>query len=579
MRTISTDVLIVGAGPCGLTASALLASYGVSALTVSQYQGTAHTPRAHITNMRTMEVFRDLGIESEVENVAQKLSFLSNNVLTTSLAGQEIARYKSYGSGADRLSDYAAASPCQPLNAPQHVMEPVILDAARRLGAEIRFYNQFLELKQTPDLVVSKIRDRKTGEVYEVHSQYVLGADGGRSTVAEQIGAQFQGQSGLVNMASLWLEADLEKYTAYRPSVIYTIYQPGHNNGALSGTWICVSPWHEWVFVSPAAADTPESVLIERARRSIGDSEVELRLKKVVSWQINHLFATKYRRQRVFLAGDAAHRHPPTGGLGSNTSVQDAFNLAWKLAFVISGQAGVELLESYHDERQPVGRSVVERAMKNLGNVGAVPQAIGFYPGQSEQDDWAAIDYLYSDRPGADERRKKLVEAIRLQNYRSNALGVELGQQYRSSAILDDGSPAPLSATDPELYYQPTTRPGAYLPHAWIQHNQRQMSTLDIAGHGRLCLFIGIVGETWREAASIVSEELGVDLSVISIGFRCEHDDVLGDWTAVRGVDDDGAMLVRPDRYIAWRSQRASSDAVGVLRNALRQILGLGERD
>lgn len=173
---------------------------------------------------------------------------------------------------------------------------------------------------------------------------------------------------------------------------------------------------------------------------TIGDPDVAIRVKNAAHWQVNHLYATSYRKGRVFIAGDAAHRHPPSGGLGTNTSVQDAFNLVWKLRFELAGKAGPELLDSYYDERQPVGQSVVERAMKSLYNVAPVPRALGFSKGQSAEEGWASLNDLFSGRPGAEERRDALAAAVKLQDYRSNALGVELGQRYQRGALVYDGT-------------------------------------------------------------------------------------------------------------------------------------------
>ena len=575
MRTIETDVLVVGAGPCGLTASVALASLGVKAITLTRYTGPAHTPRAHITNIRTVEVFRDLKIENEVKTVAHSLSFLCHNVFGTSLAGREVARYRSYGSPADRLSDYAAASPCKPINAPQHVMEPVLLAAARQRGADVRFSTELTRIEQTPEAVLAHVRERKTGEEYTIRARYAIGADGGRSLVAEQMGIRFEGEAGLRDMVNMWVEADLSKYTAYRPGVLYTMFQPGNDHWVGSGTWMCVRPWDDWIFVSPGTADTPEAELLERARLTIGDPDVQIKVKNIVGWQVNHLFATRYRVGRVFIAGDAAHRHPPAGGLGTNTSVQDSYNLAWKLAYVLSGKAGEGLLDSYHDERQPVGQFVVERAMKSLHNNASIPEALGFKPGRSPEQGWAALDELFSAAPGAAERRAELAAAVKLQNYRSNALGVELGQHYASRAIVGDGTPFPEPKRDPELFYQPTTHPGAYLPHAWIEHQRQQVSTIDLAGDGRFSLFVGIGGERWAQAAAEVAAELGLELDVRKVGVGCDYNDVLGDWTAMREVGDDGALLVRPDRHIAWRAQDLPASPATALRAALRQVLAL----
>jgi 2,4-dichlorophenol 6-monooxygenase len=388
VRTIETDVLVVGAGLTGLAASALLGTLGVSAITISRHPGTALQPRATHTNQRTVEILRDLGIEDEVRQVGAPLKTLGNNVLATSFTGQEIFRYSSYGA-ADRMADYAAASPCDGLSVGQHVYEPVLLTQARQRGADIRFSHELMDVTQSEDAVLSRVRDAQ-GE-YLIRSRYVIGADGGRSRIAEQLGFQFEGQSALKHMQNTWIEVDLAEHAAYRPSVVYTILQPGGDSWVGSGTFVCVRPWHDWVVVreydpSQGEPDASEAAVVEFARTLIGDPSAQVRVKGTSKWQVNNVVATEYRRGRVFLAGDAAHRHPPSGGLGGNTSIQDAYNLAWKLAFVLSGRAGEDLLDSYEEERQPVGKQIVDRAIENMRNQGAAVQALGLRRGQSSEE-------------------------------------------------------------------------------------------------------------------------------------------------------------------------------------------------
>lgn len=571
MRTIDTDVLVVGTGPCGITTAALLATMGVRTIAISRYPGPAHTPRASITNSRTMEVFRDLQIEEQIQAVGESLALLRDNVFVASMAGRELARYRSYGTRADRLSDYAAASPSEAYNVLQHVVEPVLVDTASARGADVRFSTELVEITQTEEKVSGRVRQRDTGEEYNVQASYALAADGARSSVAQQLGIAFEGESGLRDLLNFWVEVDLSEYTAYRPAVLYSALPPGDVRAG--GSWLCIRPWDEWYFLTAGGADTTEAELLARARMTIGDPDIEIRVKDISPWQINHMFATEYRKGRILLGGDAAHRHPPAGGLGSNTSIQDSFNLAWKLAYVVSGQAGPELLDSYHDERQPIGQSVVERAMKSLQGVSAVANALGLSPRQTAEDAWTAVEDVFSDSADAAGRRDGLTAALRLQDYRSNALGVELGQRYRSAAVIDDGTPWPEPEGDPDLYYRPTTHPGAYLPHAWIEHQQQLVSTLDLVGRGRFTLLVGIGGEPWQEAAAVVSAELGVDLAVRMIGMRCDYDDVYGEWAEVREIGDHGALLVRPDRHVAWRTQDRPESPTAVLGGVLRQVL------
>ncbi|MFD5329833.1 FAD-dependent monooxygenase, partial [Streptomyces sp. NPDC127092] len=256
----------------------------------------------------------------------------------------------------------------------------------------------------------------------------------------------------------------------------YSMAQPGNDYWVGSGTWICVKPWTEWVLLcmynpEDGEPDTSEASVIERARATIGDDSIDIRIKAVSKWQINHVIADTYQKGRVFLAGDAAHRHPPANGLGTNTSVQDAFNLAWKLAFVLRGHASPHLLDSYTQERQPVGQQVVDRAMTSVRDMLPISEALGFRPGQSTEEGWDTVHELFSDTDAGRRRRTELDAAVQLQNYQFNAHGVELGQRYRSAAVVDDGTPFPDPVGDPELYYQPTTHPGARLPHAWLEHH------------------------------------------------------------------------------------------------------------
>jgi 2,4-dichlorophenol 6-monooxygenase len=575
---IETDVLVVGAGPAGLTMSALLATYGVDAVTITRYAGTANSPRAHITNQRTMEVFRDLGIEDQIRAIATPDHFMSNNVWATSFAGQEIARLQTWGTSADRKGDYEAASPSSMCNIPQHILEPEILATARARGADIQFGTELVAINQNDDYVDAIIRDRETGDTGTVRAKYVVGADGARSTVAEQLGFPMKGEAGLGAALNIWLEADLTKYCEYRPGTLYWMAQPGNDYWVGSGTWINVKPFTEWVLLSmydPASGepDLSEEALIARAHQTIGDSDVKVKIKAVSKWQINHMVAETFQLGRVFIAGDAAHRHPPANGLGSNTSIQDSFNLAWKLAAVLGNHASPSLLASYTEERQPVGQQVVDRAMKSVQDMAPISQALGFAPGQSSEDGWSSLKELFSATPTSAARRMRLAEAVQLQNYQFNCHGVELGQRYQSQAVVEDGTAWPEHEDDPELYYRATTKPGSPIPHAWVQKGNQRISTLDLVGKGRFTLVTGIDNEAWRQAAAAVMDEFGVSMDVAQIGVRCDYDDVLNTWSSIRQTDDTGCLLVRPDRIIAWRQQSRSTDPVVALRAALTDIL------
>ena len=525
-----------------------------------------------------MEVFRDLRIESQIREVSAPLSWLHNNLFVTSLAGVEIARYKSYGTSADRVSDYMSASPCEAVNCPQHVMEPVLLAAARERGADVRFLNELVHIKQTSDGVQVRVRERDSGNEYVVNARYVVAADGARSRIANDLGFSFKGEADLQRMATCWIEVDLAQYVGYRPGVVTWVAHPGYFEKTFgTASFVSVRPWSEWLLIYPKNGDTlPSKVdVIDRARRAIGDPTKDVKVKAINEWQVNNVVATEYRKGRVFLAGDAAHRHPPAGGLGTNTSIQDAFNLGWKLVWVLTGRAGEGLLDSYEPERLPVGEQVVARAIQSWFDNVALVDAIGLRSDQTPEQGWAAVHEIYEDSPRAVERRETLAKALERVKYRSNALGVELGQRYVSDAVVDDGAPFPESGRDPELYYEPTSHPGACLPHAWVEHRRARLSTLDLVGHGRFSMIVGVGGERWARAAADVAVALSIELPVYRVGLRCEYDDVDGEWEAVREVTETGAILVRPDRHVAWRSTGLCDDPSKELEAALRRVLAL----
>jgi 2,4-dichlorophenol 6-monooxygenase len=282
MRTIDAEVLVVGAGVTGLTASALLAAQGVKTITIARHSGTGRTPRASMLNQRTIEVFRDMAIEDLVRAIGTPATRLGHNVLLTGFQGIEIGRYSCYGAGGHQLSDYTAASPCETFILEQQHVEPVLLTAARERGAEVRWSTELLAIEQTSDHVMAHLRERRTAAEYTIRASYAVAADGARSLVARQLGFGFHGESGLMSMVNTWLEVDLSRYTAHRPGAIYWMIQPGNDYWVGSGTWICHRPFSEWIVsrqydIADGPPDTSEQGAIAHARTVIGDPEIPIR--------------------------------------------------------------------------------------------------------------------------------------------------------------------------------------------------------------------------------------------------------------------------------------------------------------
>jgi 2,4-dichlorophenol 6-monooxygenase len=577
---IETDVLIVGAGPAGLSAALFLSEYGVENVLLEKYHWMANTPRAHITNQRTVEIMRDMGLEEEVIEKATPQELMGDQVFCESLAGEELARLLTWYNHPRRKADHDLASPSKICDLPQDLFEPILLDAAAARGTRVYLNTEYLSLEQDESGVTVTVRDRIADSTYQIRAKYLLGADGGRSQVAEDIGLPMEGQMDIAGSMNIVLRADLSKYVAHRPSVLYWVLQPGSDVGGIGmGLVRMVRPWYKWLLlwgydINEPPPDIDEEEATRIAHNLIGDDTIPIGILDISLWGNNRLYATRYSNGRVFCMGDACHWHPPSNGLGSNTSIQDAYNLAWKLALVLKEKANRTLLETYNDERAPTGKQIVERANKSIEEFGPIFEALGLSETEDEEQMRANMEARKEDTPEATEQRQKLREAIQLKNYEFNTHGVELGQRYRSAAVVSDETPEPAYDRDPELYYHPTTWPGARLPHCWLGQNGRKVSTLDLAGKGRFALFTGIGGEAWKEAAEEVSARTGVEIACFVVGPGREVLDIYDDWARLSEVTESGCVLVRPDAHVGWRRRTVAEDCAAELARVMDKILG-----
>jgi 2,4-dichlorophenol 6-monooxygenase len=550
VTSIETPVLIVGGGPAGLTTATALAQYGVGHVLVNKHEGTAHTPRAHIVNQRTVEIMRHLGCEDDLLAVATPQEMMRNNLWVTSLAGREVARLDAWGTGADRRDDYAASSPSPMANCAQTVFEPMLFDVARRSGADLRFGHEFLGYERDGGDFMSTVRRRSTGEETVIRSRHLIGADGARSKVLELAGLTVGGRAAISHAVNVWFRADLSQYLAHRPGVL-TWFIPSEDTAKLQLlTIICHKPFTEFVLVLryDPTVDDISTWTLDRIRpcveAAVGEAVPDLELLGIAGWQVNGLVAPQYSNDGVHCMGDAVHRHPPTNGLGLNMSVADGYNLAWKLALVEKGRAGKGLLDTYSLERQPAGAEGVARAL------------------QSAKE---AARFSFDDAAS-------LSESLRIANYQFNAHGIELGHCYDAGAVVHDGSSYSENPRDPVLYHHPTTRPGARLAHARLVCDGSPLSTLDLVDGLSFSLLTGRDGAAWIDAAASVSAEIGVEIAVHKIdvdGLR----DPYNDWARVREVDDSGCVLVRPDRHVGWRSMSSHDDPHGGLLRVMRKVL------
>ncbi|ENV16189.1 FAD-dependent oxidoreductase [Acinetobacter guillouiae] len=586
-KIIETDVFIVGAGPSGAIASLLLAHAGIRNIIINKYSSTSPTPRAHIVNQRTMEILRDLEIEEAAKKLSTPWSYMGEHVFASSLVGQEYGRIPAWASSPLAQGEHMAASPSRYCDLPQLYFEPLLISETALRGADVRFKTEYLSHIQDDIGVTIQLLDKLTETEFTVRAKYLIGADGAHSKVAQDIGIEFEGDLSLGDSGSINIEfeADLSNYCNHRKSDMYWMLQTGHGlNGPEGGPGFgvlrMVRPWTKWVCVGGyyKAKGTPKlsyEDAVTYVNRILGTDTIPIKITAVSTWENNRQFALNSSKGRVFCIGDAIHKHTPFGGLGMNTSIQDAYNLAWKLAMVIKGQANHTLLESFDTERTPIAKQIVNHAFDSTMTLIPLLKATGLKPNEDNSAETKlAFEWLREPTIEGAKRRAELKNAMQatLDGFGS-AHGVELNQRYVSKAILSDGSAEEVFIKDPKYFYQASTRPGSHIPHVWLQKNQHKISTLDLCGKGTFTLLTGLSGQAWLEAVKKAEQELGIEIKVCQIGLG-EYDDSFGDYARISGIDESGALLVRPDMMIAWRAHNASNQYVNKLTQSLKEILG-----
>lgn len=577
-QAFDTDVLVIGTGPMGATTALALANYGVRVQVVNRWNWTANSPRAHITNQRAVEVLRDLGVEQEARRDATPWEWMGDTLFTTSLAGPEIARLRTWGTGDERVGDYLQNSPCPMLDIPQDKMEPLLVKNAAARGAVFTWNTEYLQHEQDSDGVTVSLKDILSEREYTVRARYLVGADGAKSKVMDDAGLEVHGELARAGTAYVLFKADLTQYVAHRPSILYWIVTSNAAFGEIGmGLLRAITPWNEWIAgwgfdMAKGEPDFSPEEIRRKVRLLVGDPELEFDVKSTSTWYVNQAHAPVYSKGRVFCGGDAVHRHPPSSGLGSNTCMQDAFNLAWKLAYVVKGYAGERLLDSYTLERAPVGAQIVARANQSRKDYGPLNEC--FRDASAADPVAAGLEKLAEPGPEGVERRAAMAKALHLKNYEFNAEGVELNQRCVSDAIVaDEDVKEEVWARDRQLYAQATTRPGAKIPHAWlVGADGRRLSTLDVVGKGKFTVVTGIAGQAWADA---VNELKLPFLKAVVIGQPGALDSYCS-WHAVREIEEAGALIVRPDGVVAWRNLNGvtNSDAArSELEQALETVL------
>jgi 2-polyprenyl-6-methoxyphenol hydroxylase-like FAD-dependent oxidoreductase len=533
--TPHAPVLIVGGSLVGLSTSLLLANYRVPHLLVESHTGTAIHPRAASFHQRSMEIFRYAGVQAEVEAAANR-EFKQNGAIVAveSLGGRELQYFsRSWNDGVEDLS------PTARLFITQVGLEPVLRDRAKELGAEHSFGTELVSFEQHDDHVASVIRPRSGGPDQTVTSDYLVAADGAHSPVRQRLGIAMAGRGSFADCITIYFRADVSHLIGDRNlSVVYV------NNPRLLGFFrfsITGDSGFLAVFATidadgnrstRVADDTSDARCIDLVRTALGaEADLPVDIENVQLWTASAATAESFQRGRVFLAGDAAHVMPPTGGFGGNTGVADAHNLAWKLALTTQGAAGHALLDTYEAERRPIDALTVEQAYTR---------------------------YVLRVDPslGRDDLMPPLEDPL-----------IELGAVYSSAAVGPDRSQES-DVDDPRLR---SWTVGARVPHVSVSLNGRKASTLDLCGSG-FTLVVTEQPEAWRRASEDVEHTLGIPVAVTHV----QADDLEESHEPLRMESAAGwgsAALVRPDGVLAWKTSTSADQAAERLPGILAEML------
>ncbi len=539
-------VLVIGGSLVGLAAAMFLAKQGVQTLSVEKHRGTAIHPRAGYFQLRTLELMREAGIEGKVREAALALYDADGGLnAVETLAGREIANYiPNINAGV------ADVSPARRLFMPQQVLEPIILERAREFGARFEYSTELVDFTQDADSVTAVVRDIDSLKERKIRAKYMIACDGNRSPVREKLGIEMSGHGLLSHSITIYFRADCSK--ALRGRNLGVIYL---TNDRVRGFFRLEKTGRGGFFVIFLAGDpkTRESRFIADTidqdsavalvRDSVGDLDLDVDVQDIHKWRAVADTAETFQRGRIFLAGDAAHTMPPTGGFGGNTGVQDTHNLAWKLAAILRGEAGAALADTYDQERQPAGFLATE-------------QAYNRYVTRSDPD--LGTEGMHAPVPDMH---------VEFNRYRSRAVVSDPGYE-------DDGK----SDIDPR---QSTGLPGTRAPHVELGANGKTLSTLDLFGSG-FVLLVGPDGDAWLDDARHAAKATGVKIEAYRIGrsdaagkadFVDLHGDTSAPFSSAYGIKPDGAVLVRPDGYIAWRQPTHSGDAAQRLSQTLNAVL------
>ncbi|AEM84184.1 FAD-dependent monooxygenase [Streptomyces violaceusniger] len=581
------SVLIVGGGGSGLSSSIFLSDLGVDSLLVERRPATSHMPKAGAHNQRTMEIFRRHGIAEQIQAIGAPAEARIRASWMTSLGGDdELDRKHLFsidvnGEGIYR-DIFEKDSPELSAGLGQYLLEPLLQrNAEERNPGGVRFGFELISLAQEGDWAIAEVRERESEQVHTVRARYVIAADGGRA-VGPMFDVTMVGQTGLATMTSLYFRADLSAYVNDDVMVHWFV---GPRFGSWAGGCLVKAGPKNWDSHSetwtihlmippddPDAQNLTNERALARLREVLNLPDLDAEILGVSPWHIESVHIEKSRIGNIFFIGDAAHRQPPTSGLGLQSAIQDADNLAWKLAAVLKGWADPSILDTYETERRPVIQDNIEYALFAFQNQFAFEAGMGLTHARTPEERRTVLLKYLEDSPMGRTRRAVGHEVFNTGRMELDPHDREIGFHYEEGVVLPDGTAAP--SRDPMgVIYTPTTRPGHRLPHAWLNDRGKRLSTHDIGGIGTFILLTGPDGAAWCEAAERLSASSGVPIEAYRIAPGGDFGDPARSWSALSEIEADGALLVRPDRYIACRFQSGPADPYATLESALAKLL------
>lgn len=527
-RREHVPVLIVGAGLAGTSTAMFLGLHGVPSLLVERHPSTSNQPKARGQSWHTMEALRMAGVSERVRAAGYDLDVGMPIVIAESVTGRVL--HEIIG---EKWPDFPHLTPERMGMASQERTEPILAGRARELGAKTRFGTRLESFEQDADGVTCVLEDLSGGERRTVRADYLVAADGWRGAIRDQAAIGTHGRGELSRAVSVVFDADLADAVLGREYALFYLQNPAFDGMASFVSTDTPGRWAAFFDYHPERGETlddyPRDRLVEIVRRLVGLADLPLEIVSVAETGMAHRVADRFSAGRVHLVGDAAHTMPPHGGQGGNTAVMDGFYLAWKLAAVVRGWAGPGLLDSHDAERRPYGEMIAGQQYANM-----ITRSMPHLADGTE------------DAPIPPEQ------------------GL-LGYRYPDGAVVPEPDEDGARLEDPN---HPTGRPGSHAPHFWLTRNGERLPVLDLFGRGFVLL---TESDAWGKAAAEVAGRLGVPLRAEVVGGADGLADADGHWRRRYGIGPDGATLVRPDRFIAWRSQDVA-DATA-LEAALRQVL------